>query len=57
MLAVLLGSGAHDEHNLTLDVARSELCRQLFGAAAGDLLVQLGQLAADRGRSLRVDRR
>src|SRR6188472_3083730 len=45
------GGGADDEDDLAFDVA-AEAAGELGEAAAGDLLVDLGQLAADGGLAI-----
>ena len=49
------GGGADDEDDLAFDVA-AEAARQLAEGAAGDLLVHLGQLAADGGLAVGGER-
>ena len=49
------GRAADDDDDLAARVLGRVLGGELGGAAADDLLVQLGELAADRDRALRVE--
>ena len=53
-LKLLLGGRRHHDHHLALELAtRHNLLMQLWGRCAQDLLVQLGELAAERDHTLR----